>query len=395
MDARLGRGLFFAMWAGITAAQAYGAFEAVRVENYAVLGLIVVVAQLAKLPMTAARLRAMNRPADDAILALVPFANFGLLNQLATGRDLAPLPDGAPAEISATEAWLCGLRAAVEAWPLVVGGSLVWGVVYAGLTEIVTQAFNQYLAMGAEEAAGHLVTGQWLAGFLGVWTLATFVRRSRATPASWVLSALFAPVLLVVIGMSLRDSQLGPALVTVPLTGIGLAVASTFGAYLAALWVRIGAAADGRDESHATTLGLAMSDGLRIMGPHAASSFLVQVGMQLVIPGVYYGIVLALVDAVAVLDPQAYPLSRSMALTAGIRRRIFKLLFLGVLAYAVISTPASLLFYDGATLFGALFLPTVIDWKVWALLDAISAMAFSVVTIASVWIYRERAARAA
>jgi hypothetical protein len=66
-----------------------------------------------------------------------------------------------------------------------------------------------------------------------------------------------------------------------------------------------------------------------------------------------------------------------------------------VLAYAVISTPASLLFYDGATLFGALFLPTVIDWKVWALLDAISAMAFGVVTIASVWIYRERAARAA
>lgn len=392
MDGGLGGGLFFAMWAGVTAAQAFGVFSAVGADNLAAAAVIALLTQLAKVPMTAARLRALNRPPDDAILALVPFANLGLLNQLLTARPLPPI-DGPP-EISAVEAWRHGVRATLRAAPIVIVVAIVWGFVYSGVTEAGVRLFNHYLSLPQDQVASWLFNGRAIAGALGLWTVATFVRRDRARPLDWLPAALFVPALLFVLGMSGKDRGFGPALVTVPLTAMGLAVGSTVGAYLSALWVRI-AEAVAADEAPTARLGTLGSDGLRILGPHAAATHATQIGMQLVIPGIYYMVALALVDVIAIVDPSATPLSRSMRLTAGIRRRVFKLVVLGALVYVVLSAPLALMFYDPASLYGALLLPTAIDWKVWAILDAVGAFAFAPVTMGSLWLYRERAARVA
>jgi hypothetical protein len=81
----------------------------------------------------------------------------------------------------------------------------------------------------------------------------------------------------------------------------------------------------------------ARSRWIEVAGPHGARVQAVSVGMQLVLPGIFYALQLAFTDMIAVLHPERPALRRSGQLTTGMRGRLFRMMFGWWLAGMVLS----------------------------------------------------------
>ncbi len=301
-----------------------------------------VLLQLLKVPVAVGRLQDLGKPPDDALLVLIPFANLGLWGQL---NERTPSPERYERrraawanQMLAVQAFGRGLGGMVRSAPLVVPLGVVFGAFYAGgeLWTVETLLATGDLEEGTAELAGQLLGG--LAILLGLYTLMQVVKRQTASRASWLPTFFLLPVLIafgmVTLGAGpaqhgLGDGAQGMGPLVAASSAWGLFWMCIVGATLAVLWVSVAEAQRDGQTLGLDVIGRMLRRTPDVAAPHGGAALAIQIGLQVVIPGIHYALQFAFVDAVAVDDPERKALRRSSQLTRGIRRRIFKVYALG------------------------------------------------------------------
>lgn len=171
-----------------------------------------------------------------------------------------------------------------------------------------------------------------ITAFTGLYGLVQFSKRDRASRASWWPALLAAPALAITIALQLERSgqgrQLGPVVLSLFLMSWSLLWMSFGGAAAAIVWVRAGYGAhEDKPVSAGEILAEVPARLLDVAGPHAARVHAVTIGMQFLLPGIFYALQLAFTDMIAVLDPERPSLRRSGQLSTGMRGRLFRLMF--------------------------------------------------------------------
>lgn len=211
-------------------------------------------------------------------------------------------------------------------------------------------------ALSAEPAMVELaaqVSGA-VAAFFSLYALVQFTKRATASRASWapallaVPSAMVSGALFLVVGG--QSGQLGPMVPSLMLMGWALLFGSFGGGAAAIAWLRAGKVAlDGGAPQLSTVLDEVRSRTLEVAAPHGARIHAVTIGMQLLLPGIFYALQLAFTDMVAVLDPERPALKRSGQITFGMRGRLFRLLLLWWGVTAVITNGLALVLEGAAS----------------------------------------------
>lgn len=364
MDRRLGRGAFFGAWAllfgGQLAALANMANTSLPEQGGlepALVGAVVAVLQILKLPITAWRLNDIGRPPSDAVFfCLLPVANLiGLLRFM---------PEATPSEKKREllrRGWseqIGPLTALAKALPL-MGRTAAVGIP-------LSLAYGAVMALGVQQAIGLLdwllvapeatreLIGQGLAGltgFLVVYTVIQVTKRRTASRLSWLPSTLMLPAALLAAAFlffdSLKTGQLQIALLLF-LSSAWYAVWMTFGG--AALMTGVTVAAEqartGEPVDPGAAFGAVAKRTLDVAAPHGTKVQAIMVGNQILIPGIFYMLQLAFADTIAVLKPEGAALKESGQLTWGMRGRLFKL-FLLVIVFANVVQFGGLWVIDG------------------------------------------------
>ncbi|MEN0064014.1 MAG: hypothetical protein AAGA48_17815 [Myxococcota bacterium] len=183
-----------------------------------------------------------------------------------------------------------------------------------------------------------------LTAFLVLYAIVQFTKRETAPVESWV-PALFAVPCLCIFGGFLAAyyaAQSGTA--GMPFTEIlfinawFLVFGMLAGTPALLVWIRAGQAA-AQNEPHdlgATLLAL-QSQFRQILVVRGTKLQAVLVGMQVVLPGIFYALQLAFAEIIAVLKPEQSALRRSGQLTWGMRGRIFRLLALAFVVSNVLA----------------------------------------------------------
>ena len=334
MEKRLSLGPYLGLWFIITAVQ-LGLAGALFSSQLPLAGLAALIAvQFGKVIPTAWRLNDQGRPPDDAVLALVPVGNLGLFRRMfstPTAAERDALRARWTGELTAMGALIGGLRAIGRVWYVAVPVAVVAAVVFNGIDHFVATRYQPIREMGSDDH------GTWLQG-LGIlcllllgYTVIQFVKRKRASRASWFPSLFLLPSLLVLGGMAVAkgpdvDAVLVMALFANAWTLVWYCVGESL---LAGVWVTA-AGHYARDEKpSAGALFAPASRLLDIAGPHGAMVHAIQLGAQVIVPGIYYAIQFAFVDSSVILHPEKPALRSSTVLTRGIRRRLFKVFWLG------------------------------------------------------------------
>jgi len=293
----------------------------------------------------------------------------------------------------------------LQALPLVAGSAgagLALSFAYATAStvglDLVGRLFDWCLKQPGDSLASMAQGGFVVGGLLSVYAVIQFMKRHTATRASW-FPALFAlPVLVGAGGIMLAGSptgrQLGPALFQMLLVPWTLLLYSVGGAACAIAWVR-GAdeVAEGRPVDTSAVLGEVGSRLVEVSGPHGARQHAVTIGLQLLVPGIFYALQLAFVDAIAVLQPEGAAWKRSGDLTYGMRSRLFRvfamwfvvtLLVVGGLQVGVGGTEAITL---------AMVDPRALGLPIYFVSELITAITSWVLTVALLVLYKEREAQ--
>lgn len=219
------------------------------------------------------------------------------------------------------------LRTAATGLPVAIGYALVNGLVSYEVLQ---------LAIGARDAAPAMLQ-LWsqiafgIGGFASLYAVLQFAKRDQVTRASWWPTLFAIPMLLVGLGFVVVQSeqarQLGPVILSLFLMAWGLVWMSFGGAAAAIVWIRAGKAAlDGRSVGAAELTSEVQTRMLDVAAPHGARIHAQTIGMQLLLPGIFYALQLAFTDMVAVLDPEQASLRRSGQLTFGMRGRLFRMM---------------------------------------------------------------------
>ena len=177
----------------------------------------IVLLQMLRIPPTMGRLRDLERPAEHALLVLVPLVSIGLARSLlrrspteADRRMGTTLPQ---LETSATGAFIRGFRALLGA-PAVVGATMALSAAWFWMVEAValpwfrgvvaeTQPAFRVNGAGAGVGDSHIIVFQGLlvvSGVLGLWTVLQIFNRRKASRASWLPSLILPPLLLCTVG---------------------------------------------------------------------------------------------------------------------------------------------------------------------------------------------------
>lgn len=222
-----------------------------------------------------------------------------------------------------------GARLASLSAPIGLPTALLFGLV-SGAGGQLFMAFSDVLQKSARPTVELWAQGAYvLAGFLNLYAIVQFGKRDRVSRTSW-WPALFAlPALLVAIACSLELSGTARQVPIVPtflLFSWWLSFLSIGGAAAAIAWLRAGQAAMSGERADA---GAIVSEirrrTIEVSAPHGAKVHAVTVGMQIILPGVFYTLQLAFTDMIAVLDPTRPALRRSGQLTFGMRGRLFRM----------------------------------------------------------------------
>lgn len=177
--------------------------------------------------------------------------------------------------------------------------------------------------------------------FLGIYIAIQVSKASTASRQSWWPALFFTPCLAVLGAYSAVGSQF-PTQIVPGLTLIGwdLLWESFAGAAALFAWVSFGnAVLEGtaaRADEVLSQLQKRLTD---VAVVHGAKTHAVTIGLQLILPGIFYALSLAFADMIVTLDPGRKALRRSSQLTYGMRGRLFRLLFI----VFVITVPLTLL----------------------------------------------------
>ncbi|MEZ4318468.1 MAG: hypothetical protein R3F61_13230 [Myxococcota bacterium] len=351
MDRRLGRGAFFGVWILLFGGQLAALANQASTPDGPGLPLqavvaIVVVLQLLKLPFTAWRLNDIGRPASDAVFfVLIPVANIiGLMRFMVEAQ---PSAKGWEQRRRGWANQMGPLQAVAHALPLVARTAsvgvpvvLVYGIVMAGVGQWVLDFAEDAATMDPASRATLAQIFTVASVFLGLYTVVQFMKRTKATRLSWFPSLFLMPSVLLAASLSFFSAGMQANLQLILLTfiymawqmvwmtlgGAALVVATT----LAAERVRTGQPLDAG--SIFAQLGPRTLD---VAGPHGTRVQAVTVGMQVIIPGIFYMLQLAFADSIAVLKPEAAALKESGQLTWGMRQRLFKL-FLAMTVFTML-----------------------------------------------------------
>lgn len=390
------------LWLATLAAQAFATAAVfghfANADYVAPVLLTLAATQLVKVPVAILRLRAMGRPPDDAILALVPIGNLGLAWQLVRAGEVSPERRARAekvwaGEMSAVEAFSYGVSVVSRSIPVVV--LLAFGGALVGM--LLSDFFlEQWKHIPPPNPSGDI----WFQGsfaltvLLGIYTIFQFLKRETASRESWIPSVFFIPMLVItlsLLGRGVRGweqnvrlfASFAPALAVSSVRG-GLLAAGFLALHQQAKEGRLSVANSGE------ALRSVVTRGPSLIGAHGAVVHAVTLGLQVVIPGIFYSIVYSLTDAAAFYEPEKPSLARSQELTVGIRRRIFKIialsLFMSTLPFAIIALSVT----DMATISVAIVDFTVVDSKLWMIWDFLELVATAVSTVAFAAVYEER-----
>jgi len=342
MDRRIGRGAFFGIWAILFVAQLATLANMSSSAEDAGLPLPVAIAvlvglQLLKFPITAWRLNDIGRPISDSFFfVLVPVANIiGLLRYMTEAS-----PSKARWE-RRRRGWgdqMGPLEALMRALPLVAKTAgvgvpvvVVYGVIMAAVGDAMLDFAADAAHMDPTTRANLSQALLAVAMLLALYTGVQFMKRAKASRLSWFPSLFLVPVLLVGLSLYFFDAGMESNLQLILLTFIYM------GWQL--LWMSIGGAAlvvavtlaaerarTGKPIDAGSIFAQLGPRTLDVAGPHGTRVQAVTIGMQVIIPGIFYLLQLAFADSIAVLRPEAAALKESSQLTWGMRQRIFKLI---------------------------------------------------------------------
>ena len=237
----------------------------------------------------------------------------------------------------ATAVKLAGRTAAVGL-PVVVLYSLVSGLVGYEVLQ---------LAIGARDAEPAMIE-LWsqiafgLGGFTALYGIVQFAKRHTVSRESWWPALFAVPLLLVGFGFMVIGSeqarQLGPVVLSLFLMAWSILWMSFGGAAASIVWIRSGhSALRGQPTDAGALFSEAGSRLVEVAGPHGARIHAQTIGMQLLLPGIFYALQLAFTDMIAVLDPERPALRRSGQLTFGMRGRLFRLMIVWWLFGTIVS----------------------------------------------------------
>ncbi len=304
--------------------------------------------QLLKLPATLWRLKDLGRSPDDALWALLPVANVALFYICLRGT-----PSGLK-RMRARASWegqLTAIGALGAAVPLMartaaVGLPLALG--YAVVQSFVGRwVVNQLSALEAMDRASLATLSTTLTGiaaFLAVYGAIQLSKSATASRVSWLPVLFLAPTIIVALVVRFIDQSkmgMGLAFMVFLMQAWSLVWASFGGAAAVIGWLRSAdAVAEGGRASFGQVLDEIRRRTLEVAGPHGTRVQAVAIGMQVVIPGIFYWLQLAFTDMIAVLHPDEPALAGSGRLTWGMRGRLFKLFLVSAIvgmagAYAI------------------------------------------------------------
>jgi hypothetical protein len=231
-------------------------------------------------------------------------------------------------------------------------------------------------------------------GLLALYTALQASKAGRVTRASWLPSLLLLP-LAALLGalMFAPASGQGAGAVLLMLVEIAwmLGAGSLAGGLAAAVWIVAGVRAH---EGRSTSVGDVLADTAR----HAADvvvawgtrNQIVQVGIQVVVPGVWYAISFAFSDLVVVVHPERPMLGGSTELTRGIRSKIFTMLAIGFVLQLIVMAAVSIGFLGPELAFGALFDPSLVPLPAVLLGDFLGWCVTWLTTMALLVVFFER-----
>lgn len=198
--------------------------------------------------------------------------------------------------------------------------SALGGIAILGLADAAAAADRQTLQTWAQVTGG-------AAAFLLLYTAIQFGKRDRVSRASWFPSLLALPIALVAGALMVAGGAGANQLLVPALLGISwaLAFSSIAGASAAIAWCRSGRIAmDDQPVSFGNVSSEVRRRTLEVSAPHGARVHAVTIGMQVLLPGIFYALQYAFTDMIAVLDPEKPALRRSGLLTFGMRSRLFR-----------------------------------------------------------------------
>lgn len=360
MERRLGRGAFFGLWillfgGQLAALSAMG--DGSGGLSSTLVGVLVGLLQLLKLPITVWRLNDLGRPPSDAVFfCLVPVANLvGLLRFMpeATPSDAKreATRRGWAEQIGWHTALLKALglmaRTATVGLPL----TLLYGAVMAlGVQQSIRLIdAAQDMSAATRELYGQVFGG--LAALLLLYTAIQTTKRRTASRLSWLPSLLMLPAALVSAAFVFYDNLIASQLQVVLLLFFGsawYAVWMTFGgaALITGVTVAAEQARKGEPVDPSAAFGAIPKRTLDVAAPHGTRVQAIMVGNQVAIPGIFWMLQLAFADTIAVLKPEGAALKESGQLTWGMRGRLFKL-FLVVIGVVNLVVMGGLALIDG------------------------------------------------
>lgn len=360
--ARWGRGRYLLTWGLLFGAQ-LGTLWSMAVvwdggpERASMYGLGVLLMQAMKLVPTLGRLRDLGRPPDDALWTFVPLMNLALWTWM-----LGPTPTERRWQ-ARRHRWVGRLQALPAyglAWRRLVAvpvpAAVALGVLAlgeAGVAGIVD-------GLLAAEPDTRTVVGQassMLAIVAGLYAAIQLVKRKTASPASWGPAWLVVPFGMMALALSADPAaDAGGTTGLLILLGIMMGTVLSLGALAYGVAMAVWIPALERDAGHEVPP-------VRWGAVVAASlgrSTVVQLGMQVVLPGVWFAISWSFAEIMAVRNPEDSPFRASAGVAKTRRSTILKVLLvwgLGSTAGSVISLPMVGMELWGSAFVGAAVLP--------------------------------------
>lgn len=358
-------------------AAAFGSGEATAIDGGALAAglLLGLVFQVTKVLVATLRLRDLGRPLDDAMWGLVPLANVGLFFLVLLRA--APKPADRARRLRAWSSQHSVFSAITEALPHTVallplgllGAVVPMAVELLGVEE--TDRIVGAAAASSRSPLYDLVGG--VVVLIGVYTAVqafkAFLTPRTVTRGSWWPSLLLLPALLVYLAWSQTDTSrqgAGPVLIVLVTMAWQVGPAVIAGGFVSAIWI---VALDRHTKGASTTLGAVWAGARPILAGtiviYGVRALIVQLGIQVIVPGLWFATSYAFADLLAALDPEAPALRRSSELVGGIRGKVFKLLFVWAVAGSAVDVALNVVSQSTEQLFAAQFDPSLVPtWVV-------------------------------
>ncbi len=277
----------------------------------------------------------------------------------------------------------------------------------------VTLLFNLFGLLGVEFVIGLLKDARsydpanialvWqgcsvVALFLVLYLVVQIGKRREATAASWFPTLFLAPAVFFggawyFVSLS-GTGPVGPGPMIFLVFAFNLLYQSVFGAVCAIGVIRAGHAAH---EGTPVPVGAVLSEmatrAVPVAVAHGAYIHFYLIGMQILLPGIFAQVQLALTDMVAVLEPKAGALARSRKLTAPVRGRVFRLYFIGAILWIVVQTAIVIPIEGQQAFFSSFIDPSVPSLKLRILTGLVVGVVLWVEQLAYLEFYYDRVER--